>query len=238
MNKKTLFLTLITAVTLHAADVYATFTVQALHSANLAFSANGVVGDVRVDVGDAVSKGEVLATLKSEDIRAALHIAQVGLTYAKKEYDRMLSVKEVTDQARLDGVTFKYENAKAAVAYKQALMDKTILKAPFNGTIIAKNLEIGDTFTAVRPVAVYRLQSTHARKLILSFDQKYWKTVKPGFTFTYTIDGDPTMRKGRIVKVYPTTDPKSRKMQAEVPARDIPVGLFGEGKILIPTPAE
>ena len=236
--KKILLSFLLLLSGLQADNVYATFTVQALQSANLAFNANGVAGDVRADVGDHVHQGDTLATLKSDDIQAALRIAKVGLAFAKKDYDRMLSVKEVTDQARLDGVTYKYENAKAKVAYKQALLDKTILKAPFDGLLVMKNLEIGDTFTALRPVPVYRIQSVHARKLILSFDQKYWKQVHAGQTFEYTVDGDTTSRKGRIVKVYPTADPQSRKMQAEVPARDIPVGLFGEGKILLPKTTE
>lgn len=232
--KKTLTIFLLLTGMLAASDeVYATFTVQAKQSANLAFAANGTVAEVHADVGDTVHKGEVLATLKSDDIQAALRIAQVGLTYAQKDYERLQSVKDVTDQTRLDGVTYKYENAKAKVAYKQALLDKTILKAPFDGLIVARNLEIGDTFTAMRPVAVYRLQSTHARKLILSFDQKYWKRVQKGDRFRYTVDGDSTPHEGRIVKVYPSADPRDRKMQAEVAAKDIPVGLFGEGKILL-----
>ena len=233
MNTRLLSLFLL-AVTLQAGDIYATFTVQAKQSANLSFSANGVVNHVYVDIGDTVHKGQVLATLRSEDIQAALTIARVGLTYAQKDYDRMQAVRDVTDQAKLDSVQFRVDNAKAQLAYKQALLDKTILKAPFDGTIVARNLEIGDSFTAVRPVAVYRLESAHARKLILSFDQKYWKVVKAGETFTYTVDGDPAPRKGVLTKLYPTANLQSRKMQAEVAAEDIPSGLFGEGKIHLP----
>ena len=236
--KKTLLSLLILAAGLHAAEVYATFTVQARQTANLAFNANGTVDRVSVAIGDTVHKGQILASLRSSDIQAALTITQVALTYAQKDYDRIQSVRDVTDQTKLDGIAFRVANAQAQVAYKKALLEKTILKAPFDGTITARNLEIGDSFTAVRPVAVYRLQSTHDRKLILSFDQKYWKAVRPGQTFTYTIDGDATPHKGTLVKIYPTANPQSRKMQAEVHATDLPVGLFGEGKILLPKTAE
>ncbi len=232
--KRIIFTLLFLVAGLEAGDVYATFTVQARQSANLAFNANGVVSHVYVDTGGTVHKGQVLATLRSDDIRAALEIARVALKYAQKDYDRMQAVRDVTDQAKLDGVQFRLENARAQVAYKQALLDKTILKAPFDGTIVARSLEIGDTFTAMRPVAVYRLESTHERTLILSFDQKYWRAVKPGLKFTYTLDGDPTPRTGTITRVYPTANAQNRKMQAEVAAQDIPSGLFGEGKILLP----
>ena len=236
--KKLLLAICVFTAAVSASEVYATFTVKAAQSADLAFSANGIVDHLYADVGDTVHAGKVLATLQSEDIRAAVHIAEVARKYARRDYDRMQAVKEVTDQAKLDAITFRYENTKAQLAYKQALLAKTILKAPFDGVVVARNLEIGDTFTAMRPVPVYRLQSLHARKLILSFDQKYWRSVRPGDPFEYTVDGDKKVHQGTITKVYPAADARSRKMQAEVAARDIPVGLFGEGKILLNDTAE
>jgi RND family efflux transporter MFP subunit len=231
--KKLFFGIVIAGATLFGAEIYATFTVQAMQSASLAFNGSGIVNKVNADVGDKVLKGDLLATLKSDDIRAGLNAAKVALKYAKKSYDRMQEVKDVTDKARLDGVEFKYENAKAQVAYKQALLDKTILKAPFDGVISMKNLEIGDTLSGMRMKIVYMTQSEHDRKLIVEFDQKYWKSIHPGLTFVYKVDGDDQEYKSKIVKIYPVADPKSRKLKAEVPAKDIPVGLFGEGKIVI-----
>jgi RND family efflux transporter MFP subunit len=236
--KKIVIILAVLAIAVSASEVYATFSVQAMQSADLSFSANGIVDRMYVDVGDTAHKGKVLATLQSDDIRAAVHIVEVAREYARRDFQRLQSVKEVTDQTRLDGIAFKYENAKAQLAYKQALLSKTILKAPFDGVIVSRQLEVGDTFTSMRPVPVYRLQSIHERKLILSFDQKYWHNVHPGDRFEYTIDGDKKIHKGVITKIYPVADARSRKMQAEVTARDIPVGLFGEGKILLNDTAE
>ncbi len=232
--KKIIIGILATGITLYGAEVYATFTVQARQSASLAFNGSGIVDKVNADTGDRVRKGELLAALKSDDIKAGLEAAKVALKYAKKSYERIQEVKDVTDQAKIDSVAFKYENAKAQVAYKQALLDKTILKAPFDGIITMKNLEIGDTLSGMRMKIVYRLQSEHERKLIVEFDQKYWKAIKPGLTFIYKVDGDESEYKGKIIKIYPSADPKSRKIKAEVPALDIPSGLFGEGRIIIP----
>ncbi len=218
---------------MYGSEIYATFTVQAKQSASLAFSGSGIVDKVYADTGDAVHRDDLLATLQSNDIKAALDAAKVAEKYAKKDYDRMQQVKDVTDKARLDGVSFKYENAKAQVAYKQALLDKTILKAPFDGVISMKNIEVGDTLSGMRMKTVYMIQSQHDRKLIVEFDQKYWKSIHPGLTFSYKVDGDDQEYKSKIVKVYPSADPNSRKLKAEVPAKDIPVGLFGEGKIEI-----
>ena len=230
--KKSLLAVLFLATTwLQAEGVYATFTVEAKQHANLAFNAGGVVDRVTVTVGSIVHEGDLLASLQSTDIRAALEIRRTALKYAKKAYDRLFSIKQIIDEAKLDSVRFNYENAQAQLNYQQAILDKTMLHTPFDGMITFKHVEKGDTVSGVSLRTLLQIESLHRRKLILSFDQKYWKAVKPGQTFSYKIDGDQSLYRGKITKLYPTSSPKNRKMTAEVEAMDIPVGLFGTGTI-------
>jgi len=218
-------------LSLQAGEVYATFTVEAQKSAQLAFNASGIVDKVRIDIGSVVKENEILATLESNDINASLQMARTVYKYAKKDFERQLKVKHLVDQESLDQYASKYESAKDQVIYQQALFDKTVLKAPFDGIVFWKELEVGDTVSGAMIRTVLKVQSLHARKLILSFDQKYWKEIKEGDTFTYKLDGDSRQYKGKIVKVYPSADANNRKMQAEVHAKDLPVGLFGDGMI-------
>jgi len=233
--RKILLGLLLLAVVSHAEEIYATFTVKAQKSASLAFNASGVVEKVNVDVGSIVKKGEPLANLKSNDIRANMDVTQTALKYAKRDYNRQLKVKNIIDQSRLDGYAFKYENAKAQLMYQQALLDKTILDAPFDGVITFKEVEVGDTVSGLMLKTVLKIESEHARKLLIEFDQKYWRVVKEGLVFKYQVDGDETLYEGRITKVYPSADAQSRKITAEVKAEDIPVGLFGTGSIMLET---
>jgi RND family efflux transporter MFP subunit len=232
MRKIVLLLLLITAVA-EAKEIYATFTVEAKQSANLAFNASGIVEKVNVDIGSVVKEDEILACLESEDIAASLQIAKTAMKYAKKDYKRQLQVKKIIDEASFDKYSFKYENAKAQMIYQQALLEKTVLKAPFDGVIFWKALEVGDTLSGTMIKTVLKIQSPHQRKLILSFDQKYWKDVKAGDRFKYRIDGDDRVYEGKISKVYPYANVGNRKIQAEVKALDIPVGLFGDGSIIV-----
>jgi len=233
--RKILLGLLLLVVVSHAEEIYATFTVKAQKSASLAFNASGVVEKVNVDVGSIVKKGEPLANLESNDIRANMDVTQTALKYAKRDYNRQLKVKNIIDQSRLDGYAFKYENAKAQLMYQQALLDKTILDAPFDGLITFKEVEVGDTVSGLMLKTVLKIESEHARKLLIEFDQKYWRVVKEGLVFKYQVDGDETLYEGRITKVYPSADTQSRKITAEVKAEDIPVGLFGTGSIVVET---
>jgi RND family efflux transporter MFP subunit len=231
--KKMILSFMLLILNIQAEEVYATFTVKAEKSANLAFTSSGIVNHVAVDVATIVKEDDTLVQLENADLKAALAIATTALKYAKREYDRQLKVKQLVDESRLDTYAYKFENAKAQVEYQQALLDKTILKAPFDGVIYDKSVELGDAVSGAMLRTILKIQSLHKRKLILGFDQKYWKTIKVGQTFKYGIDGDTKRYIGKISKVYPFADSGNRKIIAEVEAKDFTPGLFGEGYIIV-----
>lgn len=216
-----------------AQEVYATFQVEAQKSANLAFSSSGIVEKVAVEVGSVVKKEDILSTLQNDDLKAMLESAEVALKYAKSDYDRQVKVKKIIDQSQFDQYAFKYENAKVQAAYQKSLLDKTVLRAPFDGIVFEKSLEEGDVVSGAMIRTLLKIQSEHERKLILEFDQKYHASVKVGDPFRYKLDGDKKTYEGKISKIYPTVNVQNRKVIAEVEAKDLMVGLFGEGTILI-----
>ena len=215
----------------NAQEIYATFNVEALHDAKLAFISSGIVNKVNVDIGSYVKKGEVLAQLQNSDIKAMLDIAQTKLKYAKKDYDRQLKIKDLIDEAKFDIVSSRYENAKNQLAYQKALYDKTFLRAPFDGVIYEKDIEKGDGVSGMVLKTVFKIQSKSKRKLILSFDQKNHKLIKLGDIFSYKVDGDTKTYKAKITKIYPRINIKNRKMSAQTRASGFLTGLFGDGYI-------
>jgi len=231
---KKIVLTLLTLVSfLQAQNIYATFNVIAQKKAELAFTASGIVKDVNVDIGSIVKKNQTLASLDNSDIKAMLDKTQIVLKFAKRALERQEKIKKLIDASKYDKVLGNYENAKASVAYQQALYDKTILKAPFEGVIYDKSIEVGDAVSGMMLKTVFKIQSLHARKLILEFDQKYHGIVKAGQKFRYKVDGDAKTYTGTISKVYPYADFSNRKIKAEVKAKDFTVGLFGDGMIIV-----
>ncbi|MBU1659093.1 efflux RND transporter periplasmic adaptor subunit [bacterium] len=221
-------------LSLSAGEIYATFNVHAQQSANLAFDASGIVRKVNVDISSKVKQGDILAVLENSDIEAMLESAKTTLKYAKLDYERQLKIKNLIDESKFDAYAAQYENAKNQLAYQQALYNKTFLKAPFDGVIFEKMIEVGDTVSGMMLKTVFQLQSSNERKLVLEFDQKYWKTVKAGQTFSYSVDGDEKVYKGVLYKVYPHANNDNRKLRAEVKADSFIVGLFGDGTILVP----
>ena len=231
MNKIIIALTAL-IINLHATEVYATFNVLAQKNAALAFNASGIVNAVHTDIANSVNKGDILASLENSDVKANLQSAQVAHKYAARDYERQQQVKHLIDASAFDAYALRYESTKAHLAYMQALLDKTYLKAPFDGVITFKEIEIGDTVNGMMLKTVFKIQSTHERKLLVEFDQKYYQDVHVGDTFEYKLDGQQKVYRGTISKIYPLANANNRKIQAEVQAKDLLVGLFGDGIII------
>ena len=126
--RKIVLIAILTAIS-YAQGVYATFNVVPKKEASLAFSTNGMVADVKVDVGTVVEKKQTLATLENSDLQAYVAKARAGLEFAKKSYNRALKARDVQNRAIFDKFDFEYKSAKASLALALANYNKSILKA-------------------------------------------------------------------------------------------------------------
>ncbi|WP_415398079.1 efflux RND transporter periplasmic adaptor subunit [Sulfurimonas sp. CS5] len=246
--KKIILVTLAFIASLNAQEIYTTFNIEADKSANLAFYSSGIIDKIYVDVSSSVKKGDKLVELQNDDLKASLKMAkatldnaEVILKFAKKDYDRQVLIKDLIDEAKFDQYDLAYKKAKVAtaqakanLAYQQALLDRTVISAPFDGIIFEKSVEVGDVVSGMMLRTILKIQSKTKRKLIFEFDQKYWKSVKVGDSVRYTVNGDNDNYTGKISKLYPHANSDNRKIKAEVNADGFVVGLFGEGYILVP----
>ena len=176
----------------YAEQVYSTFDVEAKQHSDLTLTTTGVIMHVTVDIGDHVKQGDVLVTLENNDLKLAvdlakadLELADVNHRFAQKTYERYLKVKDVIDDDQFEQYQLTYEKSitslnasKANLAFKQALFEKSILKAPFDGVVAKRHKEIGDGVSGAMIEPVITLVSYPDVKLILSFDEKYWQKVK------------------------------------------------------------
>lgn len=246
--KKIILGLMVLTYSLSATEIYATFNIQADKSANLAFYSSGIVDDVFADVSSKVKKGDKLVELQNDDLVASLRMAQtalqnaeISLKFAKKDYERQVLIKDLIDEETFDKYELSFQRAKVTVAekkakldYAQSMLDRSVVLAPFDGVIFEKSVEVGDVVSGMMLRTIFKIQSTNKRKLVLEFDQKYWKSVKVGDEVRYTLNGDSKTYNGKISKVYPQINSQNTKMKAEVDVKDFIVGLFGEGYIIVP----
>ena len=245
MNKILLFL-LSAAVALCAEDkIYASFDVAPAKDAQLALKAVGIVKVVNVEIGSAVKRGDVLLELENESEKLAVKLAQNDLesaqtakAHAKSVLDKFKLVQSVSSKQAFENAEFDFKNAALAenrahlaINLAQKRLEDTQLLAPFDGTISGKSIEVGEGVGGVAQ-KLMSIFSYPDVKLKLSFDEKFKDRVKIGSEFIYKLDGENEERRGEISLIYPTIDTKNGKIYAEVQARNLTPGLFGEGYIV------
>lgn len=225
---------LVLNLNINANEVYATFTVHAQKSAKLAFNYSGIVKEINVDIMSVVKQGDVLATLISDNLIATNNVSKVTLKYAKSELKRYQDLfdKKLIDKSQLDKYAQAYDAIKAHIELEKTIFAKTILRAPFDGVITRRMVEAGDVVSGQMLKTAYEIQSEHDRMLVVQFDQKYNTQVKIGDIFNYKLDGDDRQLQGTIFRIYPTANIDNRKIAVQVLAKDLKVGLFGEGYIV------
>lgn len=214
---------------LMAEDVYAIFNAKAVKDSDLMLASSGIVKDIFVDVGSEVKKGDVLLQLANDDLSAQIKSAEHQYLFAKRKYERYKRSGGAVDKNSLDQFYSEYRRLESDYNYQRTVFEKTRLKAPFDGVIASKDIELGDGVGA-NNTKLLRLVSKEV-KLILEFDLKYAPKVKLGDKFDFRIDGNDVEMHASISKIYPTADSSTRKVKAEAMVQGVIPGTFGDGYI-------
>lgn len=135
-------------------------TIQSANSADLSTRMMGFVNKVLVNVGDKVTKGQLLVSInntdlqaKSAQVNASITEANADFNNAQKDYNRFKSLfaDNSASQKELDDMTARYEMAKARLEAAKQMKNEvnaqyayTNITAPFSGVVTSKNVEQGD----------------------------------------------------------------------------------------------
>ncbi len=106
----------------------------------------GRVEERPVERGDEVSKGQLLCRLAMDDRKAGLYEAKEALNQAEIEYKGALKLKAKGFQSEtaIAQAKARLAAARAQVERRQLEIDRTLVRAPFDGVVETVSLEVGD----------------------------------------------------------------------------------------------
>ncbi len=129
-------------------SVTATGTLSPTVAEDVSFEASGTVTKVKVEEGDTVKKGQVLAKIDTLQLNASLLSAKANLATARAD---LADAEDADDSSGTDATEAQVSAKEAAVAvakasYKEAksAMSDAVLKAPVAGLVTAVGIEVGD----------------------------------------------------------------------------------------------
>lgn len=230
--KKIFILTLFLFQSMFAEEIYATFDVVSEKSSQLGLSASGIVSTLNVNVGDRIKKGDLLLSLNNTQEKNEYETARKNAEHSTKVYERYAKISDVIDKEKMENYLYDKDINQLNAQNKEIILRKTELRAPYDLIVTKKNIDLGSIVLAsqTKLIDVIALDDV---KLVLKFDEKYWQKIKVGQTFIYKVDGSDKNYEGKITKIYPIILNETRELQAEVKAKDLMPGLFGNGTIKV-----
>jgi HlyD family secretion protein len=127
----------------------------------------GRLSELRVEEGSVVREGETIARLESNDYEAAVRRAEAAVLRAEAdldEYRRQLRLSEDLTAQKIvavdqrDAAASRVKIAEAAVAqaradlaYAEAQLQNTFIRAPFGGVVVKKMAEVGESVAPIPP---------------------------------------------------------------------------------------
>ena len=171
-----------------------------------------------------VPTGEASASL-ADQARGAELAARVALEAGEAAVARARAGLAAADAA--------VASAEAALAQATDATTRLELRAPFAGLLTAAGPEVGGVATAGAPLG--ELVDTTTLVLVAQVHESRLGGLVPGLDVAVTLPARPgELRSGRIARLAPAADPRTRNLAVEVVvdnrAEPLPAGLFAEGR--------
>ncbi|GJE42494.1 efflux RND transporter periplasmic adaptor subunit [Methylobacterium soli] len=246
-------------------------SINALSTASLYARASGYVTAWHADIGARVRRGEVLAEISAPDLDQQLVEARatvVQLEAAVQQAQANADMSEATNRrtSRLVAQGWSSEErgdtdrftaasrlaalavAKANRAAQQAVVGRLEeltrfkeIRAPFDGVVTARTVNLGDLLTAGgtsnRPL--FRVSDIRRIRVYVNVPQAFLAAMKPGLKATLRVPGQDRTVSTEVVATANSVSEESRKglveLQAENPSGDLWPGAFTEVQFQIPS---
>lgn len=203
-----------------ARQINAVGSLRARDSVMLRAETNGRITEVAFNEGLAVTQGQVLIRLDDSIVKAQLQEAQAKLSLANSQHRRSQQLSQqgfISSQAR-DEAASQLQVAQASVALAQAQLDKTMIRAPFDGLVGLKNISVGDYLSP--GVELIAIEAVDPLEVDFRIPEHYLSEITVGLPIDVRLDAFPgKVYRGEVGAISPVVDATGRSLllRAQVP---------------------
>ncbi len=193
-------------------DITNTFTsnIEPFATNNIVSQTAGRIVSINAEVGQKVSKGQILA--KMDDV----NLAKTRMQYVNDstELSRLTELYKIGAIAQAD-----YDMAKLALNVTQKtyqnLAENTYLRSPINGVVTARNYDKGDMYSMALPIFV--VEQIQPVKMLVNVSESLFTQVHKGMEFDINVDAYPgEIFKGKVNLLYPTVNAATHTFPVEL----------------------
>jgi multidrug efflux system membrane fusion protein len=211
----------------------------AVHQVNVTSDVSGRITDIMFTAGSNVKAGSPLVQLFDGPDQGDLASFKAQATVAQLSLDRakQLASRQFGPQATVDTAQAAYDQANAGIAKTQAIISQKLVRAPFDGELGVRHVEVGQFLTAGTQIVTL----TDLSKLYANFTvtEKDSAALKVGQTVRIAVDAYPGRTfEGKVTTIEPqiATDTRNVRVQATLdnPDRILKPGMFATTTVVLP----
>jgi len=211
----------------------------AVHQVNVTADVNARVTEIKFEPGTHVKAGTPLVQLFDAPEQGDLANFKAQSTVAQLSLDRarQLAERQFGPQATVDQAQAAFDQAQAGIAKTQALISQKLVRAPFDGDLGARRVEVGQFLTAGTPI----VSLTDLSELWANFTvtEKDSGQLKVGQVVRLKVDAYPgRIFEGKITTIEPqiASDTRSIHVQATIanPEKILKPGMFVSTTVVLP----
>jgi multidrug efflux system membrane fusion protein len=211
----------------------------AVHQVNVTSDVSGRITEILFTAGSRVKAGTPLVQLFDGPEQGDLANYKAQATVAQLSLDRakQLASRQFGPQATVDTAQAAFDQANAGIAKTEAIISQKLVRAPFDGDLGVRQVEVGQYLTAgTQIVSLTDLSTLYAN---LTVTEKQSSQVKVGQTVKIAVDAYPGRDfEGKITTIEPqiSTDTRNIRVQATIsnPDRILKPGMFATTTITLP----
>src|SRR5882724_10187713 len=189
-------------------------TVVANEYVELHPEANGRLIFLNVPEGRMIKAGTIIARVNDADLKAQIQKTKVQLELAQKteeRYKQLIAVNGI-NQSDYDAALNVVNGYKADIEYTQALLDKTVVKAPFDGIVGLRQVSLGAFVSTATMIAT--IQQLDKIKIDVTLPEEYGNILKIGGMVDVETDATTSIRKkATILAIEPQVNQTTRNIK-------------------------
>jgi membrane fusion protein, multidrug efflux system len=216
-----------------------TGTVLANEGVELRSEIAGKVQEIHFDEGRRVRGGELLLKINDAELQAQRDklVSQRKLAEDKERRRKILFDRQNISPEDYEIALNELNMIVAELSLVEAKIDKTEIRAPFDGNVGLRYVSLGSYISTDTRIAT--LQNTDAVKIDFSIPEKYVNTIRVGQPISFTVAGSEKNYVGTVYAIEPKIDPVTRtvllRARASNKGRNITPGAFAEVTLVLET---
>lgn len=204
-----------------------TGTIRAVNQSSIQAQVTATATQVNADVGEAVTKNQVLVRLNNQDNVARLAQARANLASAQAQaelaHNLMLRKKRLLDQGFISRVEYEqsqvdYKGQLETANAQKANLDIAlkadqdgIIRSPLTGVITKRQVEPGQTVSAGQ--TLFEIVDPKQLEIQAKLPLEQQAALKTGKTIQFNIQGETQSRSARLSRISPVADQASRQIE-------------------------